>query len=53
MSLQELKELLKEYSPLMNASTEKALEKVIKYGVALSEVSSPIWKPSKIMTPFS
>jgi hypothetical protein len=28
----------------MNESTEKVLEKVIKYGVVFSEVSSPISK---------
>ena len=41
-SLHELEGLLKEYSPLMGGSTESALDKVIKYGVAFSEVSDPI-----------
>jgi hypothetical protein len=29
------------YSPLMKESTEQALEKVIKFGAAFAEVSSP------------
>ena len=40
--LHELEGLLNEYSPLMAASTERALDKVIKYGVVFAEVSSPI-----------
>jgi len=40
--LQELKELFEKYSPLMNKSTERALDKVIKYGAVLTEVRSPI-----------
>ena len=31
-----------DYSPLMKKSTEKGMEKVIKFGVAFGEVSSPI-----------
>jgi len=42
-SLHKLEELLKDYSPLMKESTEKALEKVIKFGAAFGEVSPPIW----------
>jgi hypothetical protein len=41
MSLYKLEELLKDYSPLMNDSTERAVEKVMKFGVAFSEVSLP------------
>ena len=44
--LQELEELSKQYSPLMDSTTEKVLEKVIQYGSVLAEVSSPIWKPA-------
>ena len=42
MSLHKLEELLSVYSPLMSGSTERVLEKVIKYGAAFAEVSSPI-----------
>jgi len=42
LSLDKLEELLKDYSPLMNGSTERILEKVVQYGAAFSEVSSPI-----------
>jgi len=42
-SLHKLEELLKGYSPLMKESTEKAMEKVIKFGAAFGEVRSPIW----------
>jgi len=42
-SLHKLEELLKDYSPLMKESVEKTLEKVIKFGAAFGEVSSPIW----------
>jgi hypothetical protein len=41
-SLQKLEGLLKDYSPLMNESTERALGRVIQYGAAFSEVSFPI-----------
>jgi len=41
--LRKLEELLKDYPPLMKKSTEKTLEKVIKFGAAFGEVSSPIW----------
>jgi len=41
--LHKLEDLLEDYSPLMKRSTEKGMEKAIKLGVALGEVSSPIW----------
>ena len=37
-SLQQLKELLRNYSLLMRESTEQALEKVIRFGAAFLEV---------------
>ncbi len=40
--LHKLEGLLGEYSPLMSGSTERALEKAIKYGVVFSEVGPPI-----------
>jgi len=43
--LKKLKELLKEHSPMMTASTEGIVDKVIKYGAVFAEVSSPKWKP--------
>jgi len=51
-SLLQLEELLGNYSPLMTESTEKALEKGIKFGAAFSEVGSqsPISKPSDVDT---
>jgi hypothetical protein len=39
-SLHKLEGMLRNYSPLMTDSTEKALEKVFKFGAAFSEVSS-------------
>ena len=39
-SLRKLDGLLKDYTPLMSGSTERGLEKVIRYGAAISEVSS-------------
>ena len=42
-SLHKLEELLKDYSPLMKESTVKGMAKVIKFGTAFGEVSSPIW----------
>jgi hypothetical protein len=32
----------------MKESTERALEKVIQYGAAFSEVSSSVWKPVRL-----
>ena len=40
-SLHKLEDLLKNYSPLMSDSKERVLDKVIQYGAAFSEVSSP------------
>jgi len=40
--LHKLKELLKDYLPLMKESTEKGMENVIKFRAAFREVSSPI-----------
>ena len=40
-SLRELEGLLKEYSPLMSGSIEKAVDRAIKYGAVFAEVSSP------------
>jgi len=51
--LQELEGLLDNYSPLMNTSTERALDKVIKYGAVFAEVRSPIMETSKTLIPFS
>ena len=41
-SLHDLEKLLKEYSPLMSGSTERIVDKGIKYGAVFAEVSSPI-----------
>ena len=38
LSLFKLEKLLDGYSPLMSESTERALEKAIKYGAAFAEV---------------
>ena len=42
-----LEELLKEYSPMLGASTERVVDKAIKYGAAFAEVSSPKWQPPR------
>jgi len=39
--------MLKEYSPLMTGSMEKAVGRGIKYGAVFAEVNSPIWKPGR------
>jgi len=54
-SLLKLANMLKDYSPLMTESTEKALEKVIKFGAAFSEVGSQFShiKTIRILTYFS
>ena len=44
MWLHRLERLLMEYSPLMSGATERALDKVIKYGVVLADVSPSISK---------
>jgi len=46
-SLHKLEELLEDYSPLTKESTEKALEKVIKFGAAFGEVSFSRMEPSR------
>ena len=46
-SLHKLEVMLKEYSPLMSESTERSLEKVVKFGAAFLEVRSPMWKPAR------
>ena len=51
-SLHELEGVLKEYSPLMGGSIEKAVDRTIKYGAVLAEVSSPAstWNEQEIDT---
>jgi hypothetical protein len=39
--LNELEDLLKEYSPMMGTPTERVVDKAIKYGAVFAEVSSP------------
>ena len=51
-SLLKLEELLDDYSPLMKESTEKALKKVIKFGVAFSEVSASQMETNETLTQF-
>ena len=41
----ELEALLKEYSPMMSAPTERVVDKAIKYGAVFAGVSSPKWQP--------
>ena len=43
--LKELEKLLKEHSPMMNTSTERIVDKAIKYGAVFAEVRSLKWKP--------
>ena len=43
MSLQQLEKLLEEYSPMMSESTEKAVDRAIKYGAVFAEVVCPIF----------
>ena len=43
-SLHQLEELLKEYSPLMSGSTERVVDKAIKYGAVFAEVSPTLSK---------
>ena len=45
-SLHQLEELLEEYSPLMSESTERAVDKAIKYGVVFAAVSPTMSKPA-------
>ena len=42
-SLKKLEELLKEYSPLMNGTTERVIGQCIKFGAPFAEVGSPLW----------
>ena len=42
-SLHQLEELLKGYSPLMCGSTEKAVERAVKYGAVFAEVRCLTW----------
>jgi len=42
--LHELEGLLKEYSPLLSGSMERAVEKGMKYGAVFAEVGPPILK---------
>ena len=39
MSLHKLEGLLKEHAPMMSGSTEKAVDKALKYDAAFAEVS--------------
>jgi len=43
----ELQELLNEHSPMMDAPTERVVDKAIKYGAVFAEVSSPKWQPAR------
>jgi len=45
--LEELEELLKEYSPMMGATTERIVDKAIKYGTVFAEVRPPKWEPAR------
>jgi len=46
--LKELEGLLKEHSPMMSAPTERVVDKAIKYGAVLADVSSPTkWQPAR------
>ena len=46
--LKELEGLLKEHSPMMGAPTERVVDKAIKYGAVLADVSSPTkWQPAR------
>ena len=41
--LKELEGLLKGHSPMMDAPTERVVDKAIKYGAVFAEVSSLKW----------
>jgi len=43
----ELRVVLKEHSPMMDASTERVVDKAIKYGAIFAEVSCPKWQPAR------
>ena len=51
--LHKLEDLLKEYSPLMTGTTERVMDKSIKYGAVFAEVCSPIQGASQTLTYFS
>jgi hypothetical protein len=44
-SLHELEGLLVKYPPLMSGSTERVVDKALKYGAVFAEVSPTWWKP--------
>jgi len=39
--LEELEELLKEHSPMIGSTTERTVDRAIKYGTVFAEVSPP------------
>jgi len=45
--LEGLEGLLKEHSPMMDAPTERVVDKAIKYGAVFAEVSPPKGKPTR------
>jgi hypothetical protein len=45
--IKDLKELLREHSPMMDAPTERVVDKAIKYGAVFAEVSSPVRIPAR------
>ena len=45
--LKKLEESLKEYSPMMDAPTERVVGKAIKYGAVFAEVSSLKCQPAR------
>ena len=52
LSLLKLENMLKDFSPLMKESMEKALEKVFKVGAAFSEVSASQMEINEELTHF-
>jgi hypothetical protein len=44
LSLHQLEGLLKEYSPLMSGSIERAVEHAVKYGAVFAEVRFSKWR---------
>ena len=45
--LKELEKMLSGHSPMMDASTERVVDKAIKYGAVFAEVSFPRWKQAR------
>ena len=45
--LTELEKMLRGHSPMMDASTERVVDKAIKYGAVFAEVSSHKWKQAR------